>query len=328
MIKLTSCVIAFCIVLISVLLYWEYAKKHPSTEDAYVQANIVHIAPQISGPISAIYIKNNQLVDKGQKLFEIDKAPFEIAKNAAKAQLDLTQQQVAALQQAVESAKALLSERQAKLDIAIKNGNRMLYLVSKGQVSKAQGDEIRSNIKVAQAGLRAAKSQVEQAIANLGPIDKQNAMIRAAQAKLNQTELDLQHTVIEAPSNAKIVNFNARVGNMVQAGQALFDMVGQDAFWVDANFKETQLERIKPGQRARIIVDMYPDHPFQGTVESISAGTGSAFSLFPAENATGNWVKVTQRISVKVVINHPSLKFPLRVGASAKVTIDTTKMPS
>ncbi len=323
LIKLASCLIAFCLALGGIFMYWQYAKYHPSTEDAYLQANVVHIAPQVSGPISVIYIKNNHIIKKGQKLFDIDKDPYNIAINAAKAQLDLARQNVTSLQKAVESAKSLVIERQSELDVALKNGKRILILVKNGQVSKAKGDEIRSNIKVAQASLAAVKSQLEQAIANLGPVGKQNAIIRAAIARLNQTKLDLQHTAIVAPSGGKVVNFTARVGNMVQAGQPLFDIVGQNKWWVSTNFKETQLNRIRVGQTADIIVDMYPDNIFKGTVESISAGSGTAFSLFPPENATGNWVKVTQRISVKIVINNISTKFPLRVGSSAKVTVDT-----
>ncbi len=324
-IKFIIWLIVLLIVLAGVTAYWQYRTYYPSTDDAYVQAHVTYVAPQVTGPIKHIYVKNNQLVVKSQKLFDIDSALFRIAVAAARAHLDLAEQNMRMLQDAVKSAQALVAQRRSELDVTLKNSNRILALEKVGQVSKSAGDEARSKIKVAKAALSAVLSQLDQAKENLGDIGQKNAQIRAAAANLNQAKLNLKHTHIVAPSAGKIVNFTVRSGSMVQAGVPLFQLVDQGKFWLSANFKETQLQRIKVGQKATLTVDMYPKHEFKGVVESISAGSGTAFSLLPAENATGNWVKVTQRIPVKIVILNPSKKFPLRVGSSATVIVNTVQ---
>ena len=206
----------------------------------------------------------------------------------------------------------------------LKNAARTLILVKKNLATKESGDEAENSIKVAKAQLDVAKNQLKQAKENLGMIGNKNARIKAALAEVRNAELNLKYAYITSPVNGKLVNFTLRSGTMVQAGQMLFDIVEQNRWWVDTNYKETQLDRIRVGQSAKISVDMYPNHTFRGVVESISAGSGTAFSLLPPEQATGTWVKVTQRMPVKIVILNPSLKFPLIVGASASVTVDTT----
>jgi membrane fusion protein (multidrug efflux system) len=325
--RLIAWIIILGITLIGLLYYWHYREYHPSTDDAYVQAHIVHLSPQISGPIAKLYAENHAIVAENQKLLDIDASPFQIAVNAARAELDLAQQKVTAMEDAVKNAQALIDERNSELNIALKNAARLLPLVKSGQAPRSTGDDVENRIQVARAALASAESQLAEAQANLGQLGKDNAQVRAATEKLNQTLLDLEHTHIIAPSDGKIVNFTARTGTMVQAGVPLLDIVSQRAWWVDANFKETQLKHIKPKQSATIILDIYPDYIFTGYVESISAGSGSAFSLLPPENATGNWVKVTQRIPIKIIITNPSPDYPLRVGASATVTIDTTAQP-
>jgi len=323
--KTTLWGVAILAALTVIVAYWHHAKIYPSTDDAYVQANIIHIAPQVSGSISTIYIQNNQLIKKDRPLFDIDPAPFEIAVQAAQAKLDLTEQNVKALQDAITSAQALVTQRESEVTVATKNAKRILTLVKEGQEPKSTGDDITNQVNVAKANLKGAYSELAETQQKLGKTGNSNAQIRAAKAELNQAKLDLQHTHITAPADGKIVNFNARAGSMVAAGNPLFDIVEQSSWWIDANYKETQLDRIKINQPATISVDMYPDHTFTGQVESISAGSGSAFSILPPENATGNWVKVTQRIPVKVVITNTDNNFPLRVGASSIVTIDTTQ---
>jgi len=322
--RLIIWVVILAIILTGLLIYWQYQKYYPSTDDAYIRAHIVNIAPQVTGPIAHIYVKNNQFVQKGQKLFDIDPAPFEIAVQDARAERDLTQQKIKALEATIKSAKALVAQRVSEQDVTEKDAHRIFALVKTGQATKQSGDDMRSKVQVAQAALDAANSELEKAREQLGKLGKQNAQLRAAEARLNQTKLDLKHTHITAPAAGQIVNFTARVGSMVQQGITLFNIVEDNSWWADANFKETHLERIKNGQSATVIVDIYPNHKFQGYVQSISAGSGAAFSILPPENATGNWVKVTQRVPVKVIIKNPSKQFPLRVGASATVRVDTT----
>lgn len=321
--KIISWIFGLIILLIAFYVYWQYQLIYPSTDDAYVQAHVINIAPQIDGPIQSIDIKDQQFVKQGDLLFVIDSTPFEIAIQNAKAKLDLATQNMKSLEEAIKTAEALVTERTSQLDVTLKNSNRILDLVRIDQLSKSQGDIAKNNIKVAQASLIAAQSQLAQAKETLGTSGNLNAQIRAAQSALDQATLNLSYTKVTAPADGQIANFTTRIGDFVQSGVALFDLVEQNSWWVWANFKETQMNHIKPKQLATITVDMYPHHVFTGYVDSISPGSGTAFSLLPPENATGNWVKVTQRIPVKVTITNPSDDFPLRIGSSATVTINT-----
>lgn len=321
--RISFSIASVVIVILCFYLYFKYESYYPSTDDAYVQAHIVNMAAQVSGPVAQIFVHDHQQVKKNQLLFTIDPAPFQIAVSAAKAKLKLTSQDVAGAEDAIEAAQAQLEQRKAEFNVAKKNSERMAPLLQKGFISKSEGDAIKSKLDVASAAVDAAKSQLEQAQQQLGQLGKSNAQIQAAQAHLQQAELDLAHTQITAPAEGVLVNFNLRKGAMISAGQPLFALVETALWWVDANFKETDLQRIRPQQRASIFIDLYPGVTFKGVVDQISAGSGAAFSLLPPENATGNWVKVTQRFPVRINIINPNPKYPLRVGASSSVTIDT-----
>lgn len=322
--KITAWLVVIVIAVVALLLYWQHEKLYPSTKDTYVRANIVHISPQVSGPITKLYVENYQAVKKGQPLLQIDPRPFQIAVDAAEAQLALALKQEKSSEAAVKVAQTVIPQREAQYKLAQQNAKRILALVKDGQASQQQGDQVTTKLNVTKAALSSAYRQLDQAIAELGEKGTLNANVRAAQAKLNQAKLNLSYTTINAPTSGTLVNLTVRPGTQVQAGQALFDIVENQQWWVDANFKETDLERIHKGQSATITTDMYPNHPFKGVVYKISPGSGAAFSLLPPENATGNWVKVTQRFPVKVMITNPSKTYPLRVGASANITINTT----
>lgn len=254
-------------VLLAVLVgyfYIQYQKYYPRTDDAYIKAYVIQVAPQVSGQVASVNIQNQQFVKKGQVLLTIDKRPFEIAYNQANAVLINTE----------------------------KNTSRTLALVAKKLASPAAGDEATSNLQVAKANFAKA-------------------------------ELDLQYTTITAPTDGYIANFNLHAGADITAYQPLFALIANHTWWASANFKETDLPRIKVGQSATITLDMYPDHKFQGKVIGVSYGSGDSFSILPPENATGNWVKVTQRFPVDVEIVNNDSKYPLRVGASATVIVNT-----
>lgn len=302
--------------------YWQHGKLYPSTDDAYIQAHVVNMAPQVSGKVIDTPIKNQQTVQAGDILFKIDPEPYQIAVNEAQAQYDNAIQSVKAGTMSVATAKTLVVQRQAELVQAEHDYERIMSLVKKRLYPATQGDQVTSQLAVAKAGVKAAQSQLAEAEQKLGDPSTQNASIRQAAAALAKAKLDLKHTIVTAPAPGHIANFSLRVGDETMAGQALFALVEDQDWWATANFKETDLQRIRAGQRATIKVDMYPDHVFMGNVESISLGSGSSFSLLPAENASGNWVKVTQRFPVKIdIVNDP--KYPLRMGASCSVTVDT-----
>lgn len=302
--------------------YWVYRGFHPSTDDAYVQANVVTMAAQVSGPIATVSIQNHQSVKKGQLLFAIDPTPFQLEVNAARAQLKLSSQNAAAAEDAVQVASANVTRLQAELLNTQKNTGRILILSQKGIMSTASGDNAIAQQNVNQAALAAAQSQLKEAQQQLGDIGMQNAQVQAATARLAKAQLDLAHTQIIAPADGILVNFNLRPGTMVEAGTPLFTLVENQAWWVDANFKETDLKQLRPGETATIVLDLYPDHTFKGIVQGINVGSGAAFSLLPPENATGNWVKVIQRFPVRVDIQNPDPRYPLRIGASSTVTVN------
>jgi len=326
--KIIKTSIWFAVVIIlfaGLFAYWEHSALYPSTNDAYVEANVVNIAAQVTGPVQKIDVKNNEMVKKGQLLFTIDPKPFQIAVSKAKSQLTLAKQQVASLEAAVQAAKDKAAEAKANLSIAEQNAPRTLKLVAAGQLAKAEGSKAQGELDSAKATYAAAQSEQQQAEQNLGQAGPNNAQYQTAKASLAQAELDLKHTKIYAPAAGQVTNFQLRTGTMVTAQQPQFALIESAHWWVDANFKETDLKRIRPGQQATIKLDIYPGVVFHGHVDSISGGSGSAFSILPPENATGNWVKVTQRFSVKVTIDNPPAKYHLRVGASSTVTIDTVQ---
>lgn len=309
-----------------VILYFMYQHYWPNTDDAYVNAHYIYEAAQVSGPVSTVYVHNNQFVTKGQHLFDIDPRPFQAVVNQQAANLKLAIQQMEADEAAVGVAAANVESAQANLVVNQKNYDRTAVLVKKGQASIASGDDALGSLQTAQAQVTATKNQLIQAKKTLGDVGRRNAQIKLARAQLQTALLNLSFASLYAPADGYITNFDdVRVGTMITAQQTIFELVESQKWWVYANYKETQLDRLKPGQLANITVDMYPGRTFHGYIDSISAGSGAIFSLLPPENATGNWVKVTQRFPVKVVITDADPAYPLRAGASCEVTVNTLR---
>ena len=303
--------------------YFWHRTYYPGTDDAYLNAHVVRIAAQVGGPVSRVEVSDQQAVRAGDLLLEIDPEPFKIALQQANAQLSQTGSNVAAATAAVETARAQVNQAQAAYDEASKNARRILALVEAGSVSKADGDHAEAQRESAAATVAAALSELQQAIDQRGEIGAGNAQTRIALARVAQARLELSYTQLRASVDGIISNFSVRPGNTVAAGQPLFALVDTSEWWIDANFKETDLQRILPGQSADISVDLYPGTRLKGEVQSISPASGAAFSLLPPENATGNWVKVTQRFPVRIRVIDPDPALALRVGASSSVTIDT-----
>jgi membrane fusion protein (multidrug efflux system) len=315
------------ILLIGGYFYLRHNKLYPSTNDAYLRAHVVRITPQVTGLISQVPVQDYQTVRKGDLLFAIDPISFRIALAKAQANLALTQQQLAAAKAAVQTAEATVREQSAYLVEVENNTQRTLTLVQRGQLSRANADNAHAALEEAKAKLAAARSDLEKARHERGEPGKSNASLRAARTAVAQAELNLSYTKVYAPADGQLSEIQIRPGTVVIQDLPLFALVENREWWVEANFKETDLTRIRPGQSATITVDMYPDKTFQGTVKQLSPASGAAFSLLPPENATGNWVKITQRFPVKVIIEgHPAE--PLRIGASSTVTVDTTSLAS
>jgi len=301
--------------------YWRLSLLYVSTDNAYLNADRIEMAAQVSGPVTKIWIQDQQAVKRGDLLLEIDPQPYRLAVDAAEAQLELAYQGSSQDRAAVAAARATVAQRSAELHNAQSTEQRAIELTKQKLISRQSAETLATEAPRFACAVRAAQANLEQAMGALGKAGAQNAAVRAAAAKLAQANLDLAHTRVTAPASGLIANFEVRPGSMVQNGVPIFTVIGESEYWVDANFKETELRRIKPGQKATIVVDMYRDHEFKGEVQSLSGGAGQAFSLLPAQNATGNWVKVTQRVPVRVKVLDPDPAFQLRIGTTATVRI-------
>jgi membrane fusion protein (multidrug efflux system) len=307
--------------------YQIYSTRYPSTEDAYVDADVVRVAPRVTGRIAALNVSNHQRVVKDDLLFAIDPAPFRFAVQQAEAQLALAKREVAQAEAAVASAEAEVHNRRVLLDNASAKLERAKHLSKKAYISDESVTNAEADYKSANANLKVAQAQLEEARRQLGQPGDENDRIVQAKALLDQAQWELDNTKVSAACTGQISELKLQPGNVVSADKDVFVLVCNNHYWVEANYKETQLEHIRPGQPADIRVDMYPDHHFQGVVESVSAAAGTVFSLLPPQNASGNWVKVIQRVPVRIKINHPNPALPLLMGTSSTVTIDTTKSP-
>lgn len=303
------------------LHYWRQSLLYVSTDNAYLNADTVRIAAQVAGPVVTLAVRDQQHVKRGDLLFEIDQRPFELGLANAQAQLALARQSVGQESAAVSVARAQLAQREAELKIARSNVRRTHDLIAQKLVSEQAAETTQTQERTTAAAVKAAAANLEEALSALGEGGEHNPAVRAAATRVAQAKLDLEHTRVLAPTDGLIANLTLRPGSTVQAQQPLFALISDKDYWVDANFKETELERVHPGQRATVIMDMYPKHEFTGEVQSLSGGAGTAFSLLPPQNATGNWVKVTQRVPVRVNIVDPVPEYPLRIGTTATVKV-------
>lgn len=312
-----------CGIIIIIFLIALHSRRFPSTDDAYVQAHSIQIATQVSGTVDTVLVDNHQSVKKNQLLFTIDPKPFQLAVDKATADLAVTQENIAAAQAEVATMQSNIKERQAQLVNAQKYSDRVMSLVNKKLLSKADGDDATARLETAKASVEGSQHQLEEAQQKVGFVGNQNMRLLAAQKNLEEAQLNLSYTKVYAPCDGSLNDFNLQKGATVLAGKPLFIFIDTQHWWVDADYKETQLSQVRPNQKAIITVDLYPHHPFHGIVSAISVGSTASYSLLPPEDSTGNWVKVTQRFPVQITILDPDPRYPLRVGASSTVSIDT-----
>ncbi|EHK9003177.1 HlyD family secretion protein [Vibrio vulnificus] len=303
-------------------LSWQYSDSHPSTEDSYVRAKILSVAPQVQGQVVTVEAKDFQAVNKGDLLLKIDARPYLLAVKQAKAAYQLAVQQHDVADKQVTEAVAGLDAARSNLTEAQLEYKRIDSLVARKLASAQDLDTAKNKLANAQASLEQARASVEKAIANRGEEGAEAAVVQQAAAQLAQAELNLSYTDITSPVDGIAGEINTHVGSVVSVGQTLFPVIIKDSYWVRANFKETDLTHIKPGMEAEVVIDMYPDRVWKATVEELSPASGTSFSLMPPENATGNWVKIKQRFPVRLALNVPKDAPQLRVGASTEVTVD------
>jgi membrane fusion protein (multidrug efflux system) len=271
------------------VLLWMFSRGYETTDDAFIDGHIIQASSRISAEVVAVNFDDNQEVKKGQLLVELDPRDYQVALEKAQAQLLQAQAQE-------EQATAQLAQQTAQFEIATINFNRnaSLYQQDLRAVAKEDVDTTHSSLDAARAAVQAAQSEIGSA----------EAEVHVAQAAVDTATLNLSYTRISAAEPGRVTRKTVEPGDYVTAGQTLFSIVQHDV-WVTANFKETQLARMRVGQPVRIHVDSFPDRTFKAHVDSFQLGSGSRFSVLPAENATGNYVKVVQRIPVKIVFDEP-----------------------
>ena len=305
----------------SVYWYFNHTEKYPSTDNGYVNANLVNVAPKVSGYVEDILVKNNQYVHKGDVLFRITPVDYSV-------QLDQQQQALQYAIQLANNAKAQISTAIANVASAKVNYTNAAAQVERYTEMNQQNAASTQNLQNYQTQFAQAKAQLIQAENTLEQdkiqVEAANAQVGQAKAQVANAKNNVGYTDVISSVNGYVTNMYLTKGQYVGVGQQVFGLVDNDSWWIDANFKETDIERVKNGQPVDVKLDMYKHAHYTGTVQSISYASGTTFSLLPPQNATGNWVKVTQRFTIRIkVANNP--QFPLRVGASADVQIDTTK---
>ncbi|MEK7224900.1 MAG: HlyD family secretion protein [Bacteroidota bacterium] len=304
-------------------IYVQYKKTHITTEDAFITGRIHTVSSKVRGTIKNIHVADNQLVKKDAVLIEIDTGDFDVNVKEVASMLDAAKKQYEEFKSEVGTATADLELQKANLKQAETDMKRAENLFKENIIPKERVEKTTTGYDIAVAQVASAREELKRAEARL---KTQQAFIKQREASLSGAELNLGYTKNFSPSDGYITRKSVQTGNHVQAGQPLMSVVPLDDIWVVANYKETQLERVKPGQKVEIKVDTYPDKKFRGNVDSIMAGTGSIFSLFPPENATGNYVKVVQRIPVKIIFDKDSDPgHILRIGMSVESTIIVEK---
>jgi len=315
------------VVAIAALWWYVTSGRYVETDDAYIQAARTVISADVAGRVMSLEVHDNERVTKGQVLYRLDPAYYQAIVNDAKAQLGVARLQVEALKATYQQKIAENKSAQETLDYSQREYDRQKKLLGSGVASQSQFDQSSNALEVARQRVASTGQDIANVLAQLGgnpdiPAD-QHPMVQRAQAVLDQKQIDLNDTVIRAPENGTVTKVEQlQVGDYMPIATPVFSLMS-DRLWVEANFKETELTYMRPGQDATISVDTYPDTDLHAKVASLSPGTGLTFSLLPPENATGNWVKVVQRLPVRLAFDNLDPDTPLHAGLSVTVNVDT-----
>ena len=316
-------------VAVAALYVYANGGRYIVTENAYVKANVIAVSADVSGRVIAVEIDDNRVVKPGDRLFAIDPVPFRIDLAEADAQLEIIRTDVGQLRYDIAEAQAELAEARERQRFLAQQFERQRKLKQRGMGSEEAFDLALHDLKAGEETMRTIDQRIARSIAAHGndpnmPVDK-HPRFRHAMAVREQALVDLGRTVVRAPAKGVVSNMKLQVGEYVKAGDAVFSLIEAAPIWIEANLKETELTNLTIGQPATVIVDAYPDHEWWAFVDTIAPATGAEFALLPPQNATGNWVKVVQRVPVALRIE-PSGDDPvLRAGMTVTVSIDTGK---
>lgn len=307
------------LILAFALYLWLTSGTSVSTDDARVKQDIVAVSPLVNGPIAKVYVKNGAQVKRGQLLFEIEPAQFNVALEQAEAQMAAAQLQTSQLRTQAAGTGADITGAAANLQIKRNALARQQALLKRGFTTRADYDDAMNEVRTAETELADARARAANASAAIAPGEQPS--IAQARAAIDKARLDIRRTRIYAPMDGVVENAdNLQVGQMAVTGVGMLSLVRSSGAWVEANFKERDLGRMLPGQRATIEIDAYPGRKWEGKVVSVGAGTGAEFSILPAQNANGNWVKVVQRVPVRIAFAQTPDR-PMIAGLSADVTV-------
>jgi membrane fusion protein, multidrug efflux system len=319
-------------------LYVDYASHFQSTDDAFIAARQSALAPKVSGYITAVPVTDNEHVDAGHVIARIDDRDYRTALDQAEAQVAAAQASIENIDAQLDVQQAQINANQAQVDqaqatlvFAQQQAERYQHLEQTGYGTVQNSEQYTSQLHQQQAALQSAQATLNLAQRQLGALKAQRksavASLAQAQAQDDQAKLNLSYTTVTAAQPGRVVNLGAAVGQFAQPGTNL-TMFVPDEIWVTANFKEIQLDRMRPGEPVTLRIDAYPGRVIHGHVDSVQPGSGTAFSLLPAQNATGNYVKIVQRVPVKIVMDHPPADVALGPGMSVVPTVRVDPMPS
>ena len=300
--------------------------RYVETENAYLKATKTPLSSEVSAPIAAVLVRENETVKAGQVLLRLDDATFRVAVAHAQAQLDAVATELAALQASYREIQARIALARTDYDYALRERQRQLDLAQKHFVSESKLDEVRHTADAARQGIATLEQELSRVAASLAgepgrPVTEHPSYL-AAQAEFQRAQLDLDHTVIQAPM-AGLVTKVPEPGAYLTTGAIALVLVAESNLWVEANFNEGDLTYVRMGQPVKVRIDTFPGVEWAGEVESLSPASGAEFAILPPQNATGNWVKIVQRVPVRIRLSEVREDLPLRAGLSAWVKIDT-----